>query len=65
MEELKQRSFAEIRKEKGIKASFVAQKLNITTATLRNKEKNKTEFSAREARELIHIYDVDFSEVRL
>ena len=57
------KSFKEIRKEKGITVAFVARHLGVTEATIRNKERGKTEFTASEARRLCHLYNVDFNEV--
>ena len=63
--EMEEKSFRELRRERGISLAHVARFLKRSEQTIRNKEKGKCDFTAPEARALCHLYNVDFREVRL
>ena len=61
---MEQKSWKELRTERGISVSFVAKTLNRTPQTIRNKEKGLSEFSWIEANKLCHLYGVELNEVK-
>ena len=57
------KKFKEIREEKGVTVAHVALFLGVCEATIRNKEKGRTDFTAPEARRLCRLYNVSFDDV--
>lgn len=62
---MEQKTFKELRKDRGISVSFISRKLGKSTQTIRNKENGITEFTWAEGCQLCKIYNVDFNEVRI
>lgn len=60
-----QRTFREIRTDKGLTTSFVAKHIGLCVNTLLAKERGERSFTARETQMLCELYKVNICEVKI
>ena len=59
------KSLKQLRKEKGLSVAFVARHLQVSEASIRNKESGRTDFTLPEARALSRLYNVSLDNIEL